>query len=195
MEYLLLHYLAGLGPLAYALVFIGIVLEGEATLFTTAFLAWQGIFQPVPAALAVFAGVILGDLGWYWTGRLCHLPGPASRLACRLAGPIDGQLGKRPARAVFLSKFTYGLNHITLLRAGARRLPLGTFLLGDLPAGLLWIVVVGGLGYFSGASIGLVRHYVKYAEVGLLVTLAVFYLLFALIGRRIRSAAEKARSE
>lgn len=195
MESLLLFYLTGLGPLAYALVFVGIVLEGEATLFTSAFLAWQGILRPIPTAIAVLAGVVLGDLGWYWTGRLCRLPGRASRLACRLSGPIDGQLGKRPSKAIFLSKFTYGLNHITLLRAGSRHLPLRVFLAGDLPAGLLWATAVGGLGYFSGASINLVKHYVKYAEVGLLIALAIFYLLLTLISRHLRAAAAKEPAE
>ncbi len=194
METLLLHYLTRLGAVGYGLVAAGIVLEGEATLFASAFLAWQGIFRPTLVLAAAFVGTIGGDLAWYWTGRLCRLPGPAGRLACRLAGPIDGQLGKRPAKAVFLSKFIYGLTHITLLRAGARRLPLRSFLAGDLPAGLIWMAVVGGFGYSSGASIGLVRHYVKYGEVGLLLTLVVFYLILGLIGRRLRRGAEKART-
>ena len=188
MESILAHYLALWRPLGYLLAFAGIVLEGDMTLFSAAFLTHLGLFEASPMAATSLAAVWIGDLGWYGLGRwLCTRFARVDRLFCRLAGPLDRALKSHPGRAIFVSKFAYGLNHLTLIRAGAGRQPLKVFFGSDLPAGLVWLAAIGGLGYFFGASSQYLKHYLRYSEIGLLVGLVLVLVLRRLISDRLKS--------
>lgn len=169
MDSFLLNYVTSLGPLAFAVVFFGIVLEGEMTLFTAAFLTQQGYFQPAEMAVLALAASHLGDWGWYVAGRgFCH-PGTAiDRWVCRLCGPLDRLLAANPVRTVFVNKFVYGLSHLTLLRAGATKVAAKNIARADLPAATAWFLVIGSLGYFFSASAALVKDYIRYSEIALL---------------------------
>lgn len=176
MESFFLHYLTAWKPLALLAVFFGVIVEGDMSLFAAAYLVNQGYFSAAEILTVVPAATYSGDLIWYGIGRWGRLPAAClSRWACRLAGPIDAQLSKRPGRAIFVSKFAYGLNHITLMRAGAMKIVLKTFLTSDLPAGTIWMLVIGGLGYVFGASAVLFKGYIRYSEMGLLAGLLIIF--------------------
>ncbi len=169
MDSFLLDHVTSLGPLAFAVVFFGIVLEGEMTLFTAAFLTQQGYFQPAEMAALGLVASHFGDWGWYVAGRRFCRPGTTvDRWICRLCGPLDRLLAANPVRTVFINKFVYGLSHLTLLRAGATKLTAGKVARADLPAATLWFLVIGSLGYFFSASAALVKNYIRYSEIALL---------------------------
>ena len=60
------------------------------------------------------------------------------------------------------------------------------FFKSDLIATPIWIVIVGGLGYFSGLSLDLAKHYLKFVELALLLALVIFVLLLKFISGRSR---------
>jgi len=186
MESFFLHYLTAWEPLALLAVFFAVIIEGDMALFAAAYLVNQGFFGATEIMIVVPTAVFSGDWMWYGIGRWGRLPAARlSRWACRLAGPIDGQLAKRPGRAIFISKFAYGLNHITLMRAGAMKIAPKVFLLGDTPAGVMWMLIIGGLGYGFGASAALLKGYIHYSEMGLLAGLLVIFGLRKVIQRKI----------
>lgn len=175
---LFLFYLLLWKPLGYLAVFIAMVLEGEVSLFAAAFLTHQGFFDIGDIFLTIYAGLLLGDLGWYWLGtHLERLPPAVRHWVERLARPFDDHLLNRTFRTIFISKFTYGVHHALLMRAGALRINLGNFIRYDVIASLIWLVTIGGLGYFFSASFVLIRHYLRYAEIGLLLSILIFFAL------------------
>jgi len=187
MESIFLHYLTAWKPLALAAVFFGIVIEGDMVMFTAAFLTHQGLFNVGEMLLLTMAATHAGDWGWYGLGRLVCRPGAAvERWVCRLAGPLDQRLAKDPSKVIFVSKFAYGLNHLTLLRAGAVRIAARVFARGDMPAATLWVLTIGSLGYFAGASSALLKSYIRYSELGLLAGLLIFAGLRWLLGRKLK---------
>ena len=181
----LAQYLSSWEHFAYAIGFLGMIVEGEAILFTAAFLANQGAFNPIFIFGVLFAGVITGDLFWYWLGlRLQTSNSFVKRWAERIGKPFDRHLVHRQFRTIFISKFTYGFHHPILMRAGALKVNVRNYLKNDVIASLIWMLIIGGLGYFSSASFLLVRRYVKFAEISLLLVLVVVFGILHYISSR-----------
>ncbi len=182
---LLLHYLVIWRPLGYFLVFLGVIIEGDVVVFTGAFLADQGFFDVFDLFFVILGGVLLGDLWWYWLGtKLEKLPASIKRLVEKVAKPFDYHIMKRPFHTILLSKFIYGIHHAILMRTGALKLGLKRYIRIDFVSTLLWMAAIGGLGYFSSASFVLIKHYIRFAEIGLLISLATFITISHYIARR-----------
>ena len=58
---------------------------------------------------------------------------------------------------------------------------LGMMIEGDIIAIILWVFIVGGLGYLSSASFILIKHYLRYTELTLFFGLILFILISHLI--------------
>lgn len=184
MESLALHYLTLWRPLGYALIFFGMIIEGDITLFIALFLTHQGFFDFGDAILAVFSGVCIGDFLWYRIGiRLNGRPSFFSSWIERLSRPFDNHLVMRPLHTIFLSKFAYGLNHVALMRSGMLGVQKSKLFKSDFSATVLWVSIVGGFGYFSSASLLLAKHYIRFAEFALLAALIIFFALEGLLKR------------
>lgn len=182
---LILHYLyvwALWKPIGYSLVFLGMTLEGDMILFTIGFLTQQGLLDVPYVFLFAVAGAVAGDVAWYWLGSKLKTPyrlfSLIRRWIDRASPPLDEHLVNRTMHTIFVSKFVYGFNHLILMRAGMLRLRLKSFIKANIIATIFWVLVVGGLGYLSGASFILIRRYLRFAEIALLIGLAIFFTLW-----------------
>jgi len=177
MDSLFLHYLGLWSPLAYAGVFLGMAAEGDPILFAIGFLTHRGFFKLPYIAVVVYSGVLFGDLCWYRLGT--HLVGREGRIRRwveRIAAPFDKFIIAHPRRAIFISKFIYGLHRPTLIRAAMLGVPTKEFIRINIVAAAAWITVVGGIAYMASSSLSLIKHYFKFAEVALAVSLLIFIL-------------------
>ncbi|MBI1755382.1 VTT domain-containing protein [Candidatus Azambacteria bacterium] len=180
MESLLLHYLVLWKPLGYALLGAGMMVEGDATLFTAAFLTQQGFFDPGDMLFWTLSGALAGDIIWYYLGVRFTNAAPSSlvaRFVNRLAKPFDGHLIKRLFHTIFISKFTYGIHHALLMRAGMLGITIRDYMLAAFPATILWFVIIVAIGYAFGESFLLLKHYLRFAEIALLAALILFFVL------------------
>jgi len=178
MHFLFLNVLTTWGPILYAIIFIAMIIEGDASLFATAFLVHEGILDPLATFVVVYLGVMAGDILWYVLGmQMSGMSGRVAHWIERVAKPFDRQLNKNPIRLIFVSKFAYGIHHAILARAGMLKMDLTRFIEIDIVGNVLWVAVVGGLGYFLSASLPLLKYYFRYVEVGLLLGLLLLVLL------------------
>lgn len=183
-----IKFLVGAPWIAYATAFIGMILEGDVVLFTISFLTREGFFNPIFMFSTVYVGVIVGDILWYKLGkRLASSRKLLHRFFISLTETSDAHLQERPFRTILISKFAYGIHHLLLMRAGAINIPLERFIRDDMAASLVWMIVVASLGYFSSYSFALARHYLKFAEIALLVGI----ILFVIAERYIRKQFKK----
>ena len=150
-------------------------------LFTVGFLTNGGYFDVITMLLVVFFGVMIGDNVWYVLGEVIKENSVFGRFITRIVKPFDEHLKKRTIWTIFISKFVYGLHRPTLLRAGMLRLPFKKFIEGDISASIIWIFLIGGLGYISSASFLLIKHYLRYTEITLLLGLITFILISHII--------------
>lgn len=184
---MILHYLSEYQTLGYIIIFLGMMIEGDILLFTTGFLTHRGYFNIDVALLAVFLGVIIGDNIWYVLGETISEKSFLGRFITRITAPFDEHLKNRTIRTIFISKFAYGLYRPTLLRAGMLRLSFKKFIEGDISASIVWILLIGGLGYLSSVSFFLIRRYLRYTELTLFFSL----ILFILISHLLRHISKK----
>lgn len=184
METLFLQYVSDLGWLIYAIIFIFMFVEGDVILFTAFYLANNGHLNvSILIAIAVI-GVTFGDIVWYKIGeRLEKRSAFFRRIAARITKTLDSRLQRYPISTLCITKFTYGIHHAVLLRAGAIRLPFKKYFLTMFSAAAFWTTVIGGLAYFSSASLDLLKKYFKYGEVGLLIGLIIFLLIMHLLSK------------
>jgi len=191
MDSLLLHYLESYKLLAYLIIFIAMIFEGDVVLFLAFYLAHQGYFKLSNIIAVAIVGILLGDLGWYHIGKYLENAPLIKNYFKKIGGPIDYHLKKNPFRAIFISKFMYGIHHALLMRAGALRVNLKKFFQIDILASLTWIAAIGLIGYFSSASISMTKHYIKYTEIGVLIGIMILFLITRSISRLTKKSWQK----
>ncbi|MEN9912798.1 MAG: hypothetical protein RLY66_206 [Candidatus Parcubacteria bacterium] len=176
MESFITH-VATLSPLLmYGGIFIGFMLEANTVLFSTMFLAEQhalNLWILLPVALI---GSMAGNILFYGIGyAAAYKSNRYTRITDIISKPFDHHLHERPWRTIFLTKFVYGLNCAIIVRAGQIRMTFGKFLFIDSVCTLIWLVIVGSLGYGSGSFVSITAQELKHAEIGLLVALIIFF--------------------
>lgn len=187
MSSTILHYLNLYKPFDYLLLFLGMMFEGDTFLFIASFLVHQGVLEIVPAAVIALWGIILGDNLWYSAGlKLRNSRSILNQWSEKLAKPFDEHLIARPFKTIFIAKFIYGINRAIIFRAGVLKIKWSKLEESDILAALCWMAVISGLGYFSGASFSLIRHYFRYGETALLVIIIIFLVIEYLIKKSTR---------
>jgi lysylphosphatidylglycerol synthetase-like protein (DUF2156 family)/membrane protein DedA with SNARE-associated domain len=172
MESLLIKY-------GYALLFLGVALEGEAVLLAAALLAQRGFFRlPVVIVVAVAANA-LADQVYFQLARLRGRGWLERRFGQHPRyQQLIGLVGRRGGLLLVASRFAYGLRIAIPAACGALGMGVVTFTLLDLLAGLLWALPMAALGYFAGGALGPllegVRRYEEGVALALLVAVAVF---------------------
>lgn len=188
LESFFLHSLADLGWVTYVVIFVAMMIEGEMVLFTTVYLAEQHYLKMRYLTPVLFVGAVTGDVLWFTLGGYLEQKSAFIRhWFGKITQPINRRLAQKPSLVIFVSKFTYGLNRATLLRAGAQGMEFKNFFLTDLFTIFCWTSVIGNLAYFSSMSSAYLKHYLKYAEVGLLIGIVFMALcihLFTFIARK-----------
>lgn len=173
-----IYYLILYKPLGYFLIFFGLLIEGELVLFTAAFLTQQGAFDLGDMFIVVLGGVFAGDLLWYFVGaRLNGTHHFWQERINRFAKPFDRHILTSPLRTIFISKFTYGLHRAILVRSGMLGIAPRDFIKADAASVLIWIGIIGGLGYGASASFLILKHYLRFAEISLFFGLIGFFLI------------------
>ncbi len=173
----------------YAAVFLLMMVEGDVTLFTFSFLTSQGLFVIPYMLLAVVMGTLFGDAMWYAMGRYgfqVRIFAWLKVIVIHMSSPFVDHLRIRPFHTLFVSRFTYGIHHALLARAGMLKLPFRTVFSIDVPAILCWTVVIGGIGYFAGTSFEFVKQWVRVGQGALFVIVIGFIILDRSIRNRVK---------
>jgi membrane protein DedA with SNARE-associated domain len=190
MESLFLHYFISLGLWIYALIFIGMIIEGETFLFASIYLAHLDYLNLNILITVVFAGIVFSDFFWYFIGG--HLE-KKSQFARKWMGKVSGVLDKRmqrnPVSTLFIMRFTL-IYHGVLMRAGALGVPLISYLKTIIVSSIAWVSLIGGIAYFSSAYLDLFKKYLKYGETALLIGIIIFLFISHFISKYARKGIE-----
>lgn len=168
----------GSKPLQASIIIIGtFILEDAATLLAAMQVASGAIALPLALA-ALYAGIILGDLGLYGLGRLSNGNRWAQRLVPRRRQSLGRQwVSQRIVPIVLVSRFVPGLRLPTYTTLGFLRAPFARFAGAAIIATLLW---TSGL-FFISLRLGVLL--MRYLGVWRWAGLAVFAVLLIVVGR------------
>jgi membrane protein DedA with SNARE-associated domain len=181
--------LAGHSPLfqAAAIILGTFILEDAATVIA-AMQAQDGAL-PVPLALgALYAGIILGDLGLYGLGRLsAHVPWVAGHLPPHRQETIRAWISGHIFRVVLVSRFLPGLRLPTYTTCGFVGADLRPFALAVTVATLCWTSLLFTVSLKLGQF--LMDHLGVWRWAG-----AAFFIAFIIIaGRAVAAGVQEAR--
>ena len=189
MNHILLNFFLDWNPLIYACIFFGMMIEGEVVLFTAFFLVYHGHIGFYQTIFFALTGIWVGDFSWFLAGPYLEKIKFIQKIYNKFSAPIDKQLVKRPYFIAILSKFVYGINRLTLLRARLSGVKIGKFIGMDIAASVIWVAVIASLAGIFSASLGFVRHYFKIAQ-GLLLAVLLFIIFSRFLSAKLKEFFE-----
>ncbi|MBI5139675.1 hypothetical protein HZA26_03650 [Candidatus Nomurabacteria bacterium] len=179
----------------YLLIFFGTALGGEAMLIGFSFLSAQGVLSP--SALVIFGslGTYLSDIALFLLSRTRILHNIIShRYANKTASLIVEALlriGKgKHLLALVIAKFLIGTRVVLVLYGDRTDIEFKKFALYNSVATIVWILVVGAIGFLLGLGFTYLSEVFKniYAGIGLV-------LLFLLLAFMVEMWVKKKFTE
>lgn len=174
-----------LGVLLLAVAAATLVSEDLACI-AAGLLVSRGTIDFVPATVACFAGIVIGDLWLYSMGRYLGRPALARAPLAWFVTPaaVDRSAAwfrQRGMAIVLFTRFVPGTRLPTYVMAGILRAGAGRFLAAFLIAALLWTpLLVGASVAFGEQVLARFLAYESYALPGVLAVAAVIYLVLKL---------------
>lgn len=186
----------------YWIVFFGVMLEnaglpvpGETILLAAGFFASEGHFSMPLVMLIATTGAVLGDNCGYWIGHrlgrgVLIKYGRFVLLTETRFRSMEKYFATHGDKTVLVARFITGFRVFTALFAGASHMRWRTFFIFNVLGAISWAVVMTLLGYFFGKSWELLEQYIKGAGFVLAGIAVIAVIIFQLIKRRKRIAAE-----
>ena len=188
------NLVGGLGPWAYAIVFLlvlaqaalpfGFLLPGEITTVFAGFLAAEGVLRVAILLPLVWVAAIVGNLvgfglGWRLRGAWLLRHGGRLGLRAEHIERVEAFFHRHGGMAVFLGRFSPPLRAGVPFVAGASCLSLRTFAFYTVVGGIVWGTGVVLLGYLAGSSWQTVERWASRVDlIVLLVAVAAAILAF-----------------
>jgi lysylphosphatidylglycerol synthetase-like protein (DUF2156 family)/membrane protein DedA with SNARE-associated domain len=148
LELLLLKY-------GYLILFLGVVVEGEAFLIAGSFLASRGYFNLGTVTLVALAANALSAQFYYTAARVRGRRWFESRFQGNAPyQKIIDWVGRRTNWLLLISRFLFGFRIVIPAACGAFGMSVPRFVLLNVVAGLLWAVPTALAGYYFGESVG-----------------------------------------
>jgi lysylphosphatidylglycerol synthetase-like protein (DUF2156 family)/membrane protein DedA with SNARE-associated domain len=148
LELLLLKY-------GYLILFLGVVVEGEAFLIAGSFLASRGYFNLATVTLVALAANALSAQFYYTAARVRGRGWFESRFPDNSPyRNIINWVGRRTNYLLLMSRFLFGFRIVIPAACGAFGMPIARFILLNIIAGLMWAVPTALAGYYFGESVG-----------------------------------------
>jgi phosphatidylglycerol lysyltransferase len=184
METLLIKY-------GYALLFLGVALEGEFFLLAAAFLAQRGVFNlPVVLFIAIVANCSADQI-YYAIARAQGLGWLEARFGRHKQYSQAVSWMRRHSNWLLLgSRYVFGFRIIIPAACGALRMPPLRFTLLNLVAGIIWAVPVALLGFYLGNAAYGILVSAKHYEMWFLLSLLIIAIAI-LLARHLRRAELK----
>ena len=172
----------------YTILFLAMIFLGEEALLIFGALSRFGLVNFWDTFLIALAGVFVGDLLWFRIGeeygeKFVSRYGRWFLMTPLIFQKIEYIIKKSGGLFIFVSKFVYNLNHISLVAAGTVKFDFAKFIKCQIITSIVWTLSFLGLGYFFANNLAAIKHDVKLLAVTLLAVFIGIILLDRLIGR------------
>jgi len=157
---------------------LGLPFPEDGILLLSGFLIAHDVIKPLPAFLVVYSGLLVTDFLLYSIGkrygrRIVEHKRFQKILTSDRLGKLENKFKKWGALVVFFGRHLLGLRAQIFLVAGVMRMSWKKFLIVDAASALLTIMSWGGLGYWGGNNIQVLRRDILSIEQTVIVILAI----------------------
>ena len=164
---------------AYLLIFVGIVFEGEFAVILTGILAHLGAFNFWVALPAILLGGLGKTILGYYFGGLIHKRWNNTRFLKYIEKRVATFLPRfkqKPFWSIFLSKFILGANHVVIIFSGFQKINYKKYLKAEIFSTLLWAPGFLLLGYFFSYTALHISHEIWRFSLIVLILVIVFII-------------------
>lgn len=169
-------------------VFVGAAIEGDLALVLGGVVAHLGLLHPVTVVVAAALGGLAGDAAWFAAGRRSAEAIRATAVYRRVGPTVERLASRFGDWQLLLARPIWGTRVMSMLFWGSQRLPVGRFLLLDVPAATLWAILLVSLGWAGSRSAAAVLGEVRRVELWLLGAAIVASVVLLALRRLVRRA-------
>lgn len=168
--------------LAYILIFLGIILEGEFFLIFTGILTHLGGLNLYITLFVVLSGGLSKTFIGYALGEFLFKIFNHHKFFKYIQKRVYSILPRfktKPFWSIFISKFIIGANNIVIIFSGYEKINYRKFLKAEISATMIWAPLMLLLGYFfSYTALNISRDIWKF-----LIVVISFYVIFILFDK------------
>ncbi len=170
--------------LAYLILYIGLIFEGELFLISTGILTHLGAFNFWASLVFLLLGGLSKTFFGYALGEFLCKKFNHHRFFKFVQKRVYNVLPRfktRPFWSIFISKFIMGTNHFVIIFSGYEKIDYKKFLKAEISATVIWVPLMLSLGYFfSYTALHVSKDIWKFLAVVL-----VLFIIFILIDKLI----------
>lgn len=182
----------------YGIMFILMLIEGPIVTYVAAFAASLGIFNIFYVFILSFFGDFLGDLIFFFIGRISKET-TVEKYESKSLNPtkisrLKMFLERNPGKAIAVIKLTPFLPVPGLILTGASNINLKKFVIYSVLINIIYSLTMVLLGFYSGVAFLTIAKFVKYAEyliAGTILLIIGVVFLVKFISKKISSKIEK----
>jgi len=173
----------------YLMLFVGLLLAGEAVLLPALYLATTGRLDPLTVIIVAVAATMLSDLVWFLLGRWSPV-GTVAKLRRRYSGHVVDRLqsliSNNSFRLLFLSKFVYGTRIAAQVLAGTLNMSFRSWIVVNFAAVVTITLVMAALAWGVVGTTQRMEELVRHIEVAFLLFLLLAIAAYLVIGMKMR---------
>ena len=166
--------------LAYVVIFLGLIFEGEVVVITTGVLAYLGALDFTLSLVFIFTGSFVKTFVLYYLGEILNKKFSYNKFFQYIERRVlyfMPRFEQKPFWSIFLSKFIMGTNYLVILFSGYKKISLETFLKAEIISTIIWAPALLSLGFFfSQTAISISKEIGKFSLV--IFGLVIVFLLF-----------------
>ena len=137
--------------LAYVVIYIGLIFEGEFFIISTGILAHLGALNFWFSLLFIILGGLSKTFLGYALGEFLFKRFNHNKFFRYMQKKVYGILPRfkvKPFWSIFISKFIIGANHIVIIFSGYEKIDYKKFLKAEFSSTIVWAPLMLSLGYF-----------------------------------------------
>jgi membrane protein DedA with SNARE-associated domain len=176
------------------------IFEGPIATVVGGFLASIGVLDFFLVYLLSVLGDMIGDSVWFFVGRSSR--GKFLSRILRFLGigherfeKLEAHFKKNAMKTLFLGKLIYGFETVSLVAAGAAKMPFLKFtfytMLPTIPKSLLFVLV----GYYFGSAYDQISKYLDNVGLAVAIVVGIAVVLFFVYRYFFRKASKAAEKE
>lgn len=170
--------------LAYAILYVGLIFEGEFFLISTGILIHLGAFSFGFSLIFLLLGGLSKTLLGYALGEFLCKKFNHHRFFKYIQKRVYNVVPRfkaKPFWSIFVSKFIMGANHFVIIFSGYEKIDYKKFMKAEIISTVIWVPLLLSLGYFfSYTALHISREIWKFLAV-VLILFIVFILIDKLI--------------
>ena len=182
---ILTNLLANHQVLVYAVMFFGLIFEGEFTLISAGILIHLGILNLPLTLILILAGSFTKTFYCYYLGKLIHEKWSHTKFLKYIENRVHyffPHFQEKPFWSIFISKFIMWLNFSVIVFSGYSRVKFKTYLKAEILSTVIWAPLLLLLGsFFSFTALHISREIWKFSLIIVLFVVG-FILLDKFIG-------------